>query len=87
MNLLATRAHQQATHARLAQVDKSVMNRSGDLALVTGASGFLGSAVARILEARGLNVRALVRPSSRRENLAGLAGEICEGDVRIEADF
>jgi dihydroflavonol-4-reductase len=28
-----------------------------------------------------------VRPSSPRENLAGLAGEICEGDVRIEADF
>ena len=35
-----------------------------DIALVTGASGFVGSAVARALVARGLTVRVLMRPSA-----------------------
>src|SRR6476646_8310745 len=50
--------------------------------LVTGASGFVGSAVARALLAEGYSVRALVRPASPRTNLDGLAVEIVEGDVR-----
>ena len=33
-----------------------------DIALVTGASGFVGSAVARALVKRGLHVRVLMRP-------------------------
>jgi len=49
--------------------------------LVTGASGFLGSWVARELAARGHAVRALVRPSSPLDNLAGLEHERVEGDV------
>jgi dihydroflavonol-4-reductase len=53
-----------------------------DLVLVTGASGFVGSAVARLLAARGDRVRALVRPSSPRTNLDGNAFEIAEGDMR-----
>jgi len=53
-----------------------------DLALVTGASGFLGSAVARALQARGLAVRLLVRPSSPRRNLQGLDAEVAAGDLR-----
>jgi dihydroflavonol-4-reductase len=47
--------------------------------LVTGASGFIGSAVARALLARGYAVRALVRPTSSRRNLHGLDVEVVEG--------
>jgi len=55
--------------------------RAGDRVLVTGASGFLGSAVARALVTRGLQVRALVRATSPRGNLAGLDCEIVAGDL------
>jgi dihydroflavonol-4-reductase len=47
--------------------------------LVTGASGFLGWHVARVLLERGHRVRALVRPGSRVE---GLDVEIATGDLR-----
>lgn len=50
--------------------------------LVTGATGFVGSAVARALAARGARLRLLVRASSDRTNLAGLDAELVEGDLR-----
>jgi len=53
-----------------------------DIVLVTGATGFVGSAIARALLARGHSVRVLVRPSSNRANLAGLDLEVVEGDIR-----
>jgi dihydroflavonol-4-reductase len=53
-----------------------------DVALVTGASGFIGSAVARVLIRSGYVVRALVRPSSPRINLEGVDLQIVEGDMR-----
>jgi dihydroflavonol-4-reductase len=56
-----------------------------DAVLITGASGFVGSAVARTARESGFQVRALVRPNSRRENLAGLNAEVFEGDMRDEA--
>ena len=46
---------------------------------MTGATGFVGSAVVRALLARGRRVRVLARPNSDRRNLAGLAVEIAEG--------
>ncbi|MBX9664749.1 hopanoid-associated sugar epimerase [Novosphingobium sp.] len=49
--------------------------------LVTGASGFVGSAVARALIARGERVRLIVRPSSPRTNIDGLAAEVIVGDL------
>jgi dihydroflavonol-4-reductase len=49
------------------------------LCLVTGATGFLGSAVARVLLGHGHRVRVLARPNGDRRNLQGLAVEICEG--------
>src|SRR5690349_22090420 len=52
-----------------------------DKVLVTGASGFVGSAVARKLLDRGFAVRALVRPTSPRFHLAGLDIEFAEGDL------
>ena len=52
--------------------------------LVTGASGFLGWHVARVLAERGHQVRALVRPGSRVD---GLDVEIATGDLRDPASL
>jgi dihydroflavonol-4-reductase len=49
--------------------------------LVTGATGFVGSAVARTLAARGHALRLLTRPASDRRNLVGLDAEIVTGDL------
>ena len=56
-----------------------------DPILVTGASGFVGSAVARALLAEGERVRVLLRPTSPRTNVAGLDVEVAEGDIRDRA--
>jgi len=60
---------------------------AADSVLVTGASGFVGSAVARALLADGFAVRVLVRPSSPRDNLAGLDVALVEGDLRVPASL
>jgi dihydroflavonol-4-reductase len=54
----------------------------GGLVLVTGAGGFVGSAVVRSLLAAGYPVRALLRTTSPRANLAALPVDIVEGDMR-----
>jgi len=53
-----------------------------DLVLVTGAAGFVGSAVARAALAQGYALRVLVRASSPRRNLEGLDAQIAEADMR-----
>ncbi len=53
-----------------------------DLVLITGVSGFVGSAVARAVAATGVPVRGLARASSSRANLRDFPGELVEGDLR-----
>ncbi|MEA2780611.1 MAG: dihydroflavonol-4-reductase [Rhodospirillaceae bacterium] len=54
--------------------------------LVTGGTGFVGSAVTRALVAAGRPIRVLARPGSPRRNLDGLDVDIVEGDMRDAAD-
>jgi dihydroflavonol-4-reductase len=56
-----------------------------DGVLVTGASGFIGSAVVRQLVAEGFAVRALLRHGSRRDHLAALGIETVEGSINEAA--
>ena len=49
--------------------------------LVTGATGFVGSAVLRKLKAAGYEVRVLVRSTSPLKNLEGLDVDIRHGDL------
>src|SRR5580693_8156742 len=57
------------------------MSLAPGLCLVTGATGFVGSAVARALIGIGHDVRVLARPSSDRRNLIDLSVEIAEGSL------
>jgi dihydroflavonol-4-reductase len=48
---------------------------------LTGATGFIGSHVARSLAAAGAQLRLLTRKTSRTEHLEGLHAELVEGDL------
>ncbi len=50
--------------------------------LVTGATGFVGGAVARALVKAGVDVRVLARQGADLQNLDGLQAERVEGDLR-----
>lgn len=63
------------------------MNSATPLTLVTGATGFVGSAVARALLARGHRVRAMLRANSDRTNLAGLDIAPWRGDLTDPASL
>jgi dihydroflavonol-4-reductase len=51
-------------------------------ALVTGGTGFVGSAVVRVLLRDGFRVSCLMRPTSDLRNLEGLDVRLVEGDLR-----
>ncbi len=55
--------------------------------LVTGATGFVGGHIARLLDRRGAQLRLLVRPQSRLENLEGIHAEHVTGDLSDAASL
>src|SRR5690242_4163306 len=57
------------------------------LAFVTGATGFVGSHVARVLAEQGADLRLLVRPGSELRNIADLKAERATGDLRDPASL
>ena len=63
------------------------MTLPSGLCLVTGATGFVGSAVARVLLKAGHPVRVLARPRSDRRNLKGLSVEIAPGSLEDPASL
>ena len=57
------------------------------LAFLTGATGFVGSHVARALAAQGADLRLLVRSSSDLRNIQELQAERVVGDLRDAASL
>lgn len=57
------------------------------LALVTGATGFIGSVLTRELTRRGYSVRALVRPHTSTEAPEDLGVEVRRGDLMDPASL
>src|SRR5262250_623670 len=57
------------------------------LAFVTGATGFVGSHVARALARQGADLRLLVRPGSNPKNIADLKADVVTGDLRDPASL
>jgi dihydroflavonol-4-reductase len=57
----------------------------GDTVVITGASGFIGSAVARAVHARGARIVALIQPGVDSRNLDAVKAERVEADIRDSA--
>jgi len=57
------------------------------LAFVTGATGFVGSHVARALAEQGASLRLLVRASSNTKNITELKADLVTGDLRDPASL
>lgn len=78
--------HHHRTAAQGAQTDQTVDNQTypsllSKPVLVAGASGFVGSHIARQLRAQGRQLRLLLRKSSKLDALRDLNAEIVYGDV------
>jgi dihydroflavonol-4-reductase len=57
------------------------------LAFATGATGFVGSHVARVLAAQGADLRLLVRANSNLKNIQDLKADLVIGDLRDPASL
>jgi dihydroflavonol-4-reductase len=64
-----------------------LLGRYGMTTLLTGATGFVGSAVALVLAERGHDLRLLVRAGSDRRNIADLDAEVVVGDLTDPASL
>ncbi|GAN53479.1 hopanoid-associated sugar epimerase [Tanticharoenia sakaeratensis] len=60
---------------------------NADYTLVTGATGFVGSAVARVLQERGHKLRVIARAGSDQRNLDGLNADIVTADLSDPASL
>ena len=58
------------------------MTLPSGLCLVTGATGFVGSHVARVYAEAGAELRLLTRSSSNVDALEGLNADVVVGDLR-----
>ncbi|MGH7449398.1 MAG: NAD-dependent epimerase/dehydratase family protein [Longimicrobiales bacterium] len=63
----------------------SAPQAAGPLVFMTGATGFIGGRLARVLSARGYRLRCLVRAPARAADLAALGAELIVGDASDEA--
>ena len=61
---------------------RAVCLEPGNRVVVTGATGFIGSAVARAVQARGAEVVALVAPDADGRNLEDVGAERVVADIR-----
>jgi len=64
----------------------SVLLAEGDIVAVTGAAGFIGSAIVRALLPLGVKVVALVEPGGSTANLDGLDVDVRTVDIRELAE-
>jgi dihydroflavonol-4-reductase len=72
---------------KLPRVWSKNLNDENAPTLVTGATGFVGAAVARKLAARGFNLRLMHRAGSDLSNLAGIQGERVIADLTNPASL
>src|SRR5947208_427980 len=67
--------------------DRCYTLRTRMLAFVTGATGFVGSHVARALTEQGADLRVLVRANSNLKNIQDLKADLVIGDLRDPASL
>jgi dihydroflavonol-4-reductase len=73
------------TRYRTAAAADGARIEPGNRVVITGASGFIGSAVARAVRARGAAVVAVVEPGADTRNLEGIPAERVVADIRDSA--
>jgi dihydroflavonol-4-reductase len=93
MGSVGRRSGERTTRPRLADLNPSFRTEfvvmpadrvlgAGDRVVVTGATGFVGSAVVRALQARGADVVAMVEPGADDRNLRDLDAHRLTVDIR-----
>jgi ornithine--oxo-acid transaminase len=77
------REHPHASAADAAHIPAVASIEPGDRVVITGAAGFIGSAVARAVQAKGAQIVAVIQPGADARNLDGIPDvERVTADVR-----